>query len=129
MPKGLRSYQVGVQFIDVSASIAAALESMALFGFIDLDSLAKKRRGQDPDPEPQTIRAAFELPNYYKVLGVRRRASVKEIKHAYRLLALKYHPDVNRDPAGVQRFIEITEAYDVLCDPKRRKSYDRRMAA
>ncbi len=68
--KGLRSYQVGIQFIDVSASIAAALESMAMFGFIDLDSLAKKRRGQEP--EPQTIRAAFELPDYYKVLGVRR---------------------------------------------------------
>jgi DnaJ-class molecular chaperone len=62
--------------------------------------------------------------DYYEVLGVGRNATAEEIRKAYRRLARKYHPDVNTEPDAAQRFAEITEAYDVLSDPERRKTYD-----
>jgi molecular chaperone DnaJ len=63
--------------------------------------------------------------DYYQVLGVPRRASPREIKAAYRRLARKHHPDVTGDdPHSTERFKEITEAYECLGDPKRRRAYD-----
>ena len=52
--------------------------------------------------------------DYHKVLGVSKKASKKEIKKAYRKLALKYHPDKCKEPDAAERFREITEAYAVL---------------
>ncbi len=62
--------------------------------------------------------------DYYKILGIDRGASEKEIKSAYRKLARKYHPDVNKEPDAGQKFKDINEAYEVLSDPKKRKRYD-----
>ncbi|MCP5105283.1 MAG: molecular chaperone DnaJ [bacterium] len=63
--------------------------------------------------------------DYYKTLGVSRKASLTEIKKAYRKLARKYHPDLNPgDKASEKKFKEITEAYEVLRDPKKRNQYD-----
>ncbi|MEY9941156.1 molecular chaperone DnaJ [Streptacidiphilus sp. MAP5-3] len=63
--------------------------------------------------------------DYYKVLGVPKDASIAEIKKAYRKLAREFHPDANKgDKAAEERFKEISEANDVLSDPKRRKDYD-----
>jgi curved DNA-binding protein len=62
--------------------------------------------------------------DYYQVLGVNRGASTEEIQRAYRKLARQYHPDVNKDPGAENRFKEISEAYDVLSDPKSRQRYD-----
>jgi molecular chaperone DnaJ len=64
--------------------------------------------------------------DYYEVLGVERSASDEDLKKAYRKLALKYHPDKNPgDKAAEERFKEIGEAYQVLCDAERRTAYDR----
>lgn len=64
--------------------------------------------------------------DYYKVLGVARNARPEEIKRAYRRLARRYHPDVNPgDPEAEEKFKEITEAFEVLSDPKKREVYDR----
>src|SRR5262245_24586909 len=63
--------------------------------------------------------------DYYRVLGVKRDAAADEIKKAYRKLARKHHPDVNPgDKHAEEKFKKISEAYDVLSDPKKREIYD-----
>jgi molecular chaperone DnaJ len=64
-------------------------------------------------------------PDYYKTLGVEHKASPEEVKKAYRKLARQYHPDRNQgDKQAEERFKEISQAYDVLGDPEKRKQYD-----
>src|ERR687889_2527492 len=64
--------------------------------------------------------------DYYEILGIKRDAKPDEIKKAYRRLARKFHPDVNPgDKSAEERFKMITEAHDVLSDPKKRQVYDR----
>jgi molecular chaperone DnaJ len=65
---------------------------------------------------------AVEYRDYYKILGVDRKADEKTIKSAYRKLARKYHPDVNK--GNDAKFKEIAEAYEVLSDPEKRRRYD-----
>jgi DnaJ-class molecular chaperone len=66
-----------------------------------------------------------DFKDYYKILGVDRKATDKDIKTAYRKLARKHHPDVNKnDPKSEARFKEINEAYEVLSDAEKRRRYD-----
>jgi molecular chaperone DnaJ len=63
--------------------------------------------------------------DYYELLGVSRKAPIKEIRQAYRKLARKYHPDLNPgDKAAEEKFKQIQEAYEVLSDSKKRQAYD-----
>lgn len=62
--------------------------------------------------------------DYYEVLGVSKDASKQEIRRAYRKLARKYHPDVNKSEDAQEKFIEVKEAYEVLSDDQKRAQYD-----
>ena len=62
--------------------------------------------------------------DYYEILGMKRSASKDEIKGAYRTLALKYHPDRNKDAGAEEKFKELSEAYAVLSDDEKRATYD-----
>ncbi len=64
------------------------------------------------------------MKNLYEALGIEKGASEMEIKRAYRKLASKYHPDVNKDASALEKFKEIQQAYEVLSDPKKRSQYD-----
>jgi len=63
--------------------------------------------------------------DYYKILGVPRAASEDEIKKAYKKMALKYHPDKNKNPGAEEKFKEVAEAYEVLSDKQKREIFDR----
>ncbi|KAK9065026.1 hypothetical protein SSX86_016409 [Deinandra increscens subsp. villosa] len=64
-------------------------------------------------------------PDYYKVLKVRKNATLQEIKTSYRALARKYHPDMNKGDGAEEKFKEISAAYEVLSDEEKRSLYDR----
>ncbi len=63
--------------------------------------------------------------DYYEVMGVPRSASTEEVKKAFRKLAMRYHPDRNKEDGAEAKFKEIGEAYEVLSDPEKRAAYDR----
>ncbi|MBN0919312.1 molecular chaperone DnaJ [[Mycoplasma] gypis] len=63
--------------------------------------------------------------DYYEVLEINKNATEKEIKSAYRKLAMKYHPDRNKEADAEEKFKEVTEAYEILSDPDKRAQYDK----
>lgn len=67
---------------------------------------------------------SVKFKDYYDLLGVDRKADPAQIKKAYRKLARKHHPDINKEPDSETKFKEISEAYEVLSDPEKRKRYD-----
>jgi len=66
----------------------------------------------------------MEFKDYYKILGVSKKATPDQLKKNYRKMARKYHPDVSKRSDAEQKFKEIAEAYEVLKDPEKRKAYD-----
>jgi len=63
--------------------------------------------------------------DFYKLLGIKRNASPKEIKKAYRAKSLEFHPDKNKEEGAADRFAEIAYAYEILTDDEKKKVYDR----
>ena len=68
------------------------------------------------------------MKNYYDILKIKNTASNDEIKNAYRALAKKYHPDLNKAVGAKETLIEVNEAYDILGDDKKKADYDKRFA-
>lgn len=64
------------------------------------------------------------MKDYYKLLGISRSAKAAAVRKAYRKLALKLHPDINKSPDAHDRFVELTEVYEVLKHQKRKRQYD-----
>ncbi len=67
---------------------------------------------------------SVQFKDYYQILGLERGASDDDIRKSYRKLARKYHPDVSKDAKAEDRFKEVSEAYEVLRDPEKRRKYD-----
>jgi len=64
------------------------------------------------------------MKNYYQILGINRKSSKSEIKSAFRKLAKKYHPDINKSNESTAKFIDIYEAYEILSNDEKRKIFD-----
>ena len=128
-PLGNGAYQFGVRFVDVRPGIAAALEQLAEFGCINTQSIGG---GAAPDastgstggtagaPAPSRV----EIENLYSNLGVTTDATDADIKRAFHALALKFHPDRNKDDNASQQFATINKSYMVLKDTDARRRYD-----
>ncbi|CAL8098396.1 unnamed protein product [Calicophoron daubneyi] len=71
-----------------------------------------------------SLTVTWALKDYYKILGVPKTATKKDIKKAYRNLALQLHPDKNKSPDAEAKFVEVSEAYSVLSDDEKRRRYD-----
>ena len=67
---------------------------------------------------------AVKYQDYYEILGVPRNASQDKIQSAYRKLARKYHPDINKEKGAEDKFKQVGEAYEVIGDAEKRKKYD-----
>ncbi|XP_028766390.1 uncharacterized protein LOC114724239 isoform X1 [Neltuma alba] len=90
--------------------------------FISVHSLYSTSNTEVPSRRLRIVAVASG--DYYAALGVPKSATSKEIKAAYRRLARQYHPDVNKEPGATEKFKEISAAYEVLSDDKKRALYD-----
>lgn len=91
-------------------------------------SQGEEKRKQESEPTSGTFNLRPET-CYYKILNLDTGAKNADIKQAFQKLVKKYHPDVNPDPKAVEIYKRVTEAYDVLADPNKRKLYDETIGA
>lgn len=128
--RGLKRYEIGLQFIQLKPGVEKVLEAIARFGMAEAAKhmeQSNKRHASNKQHKRKTTkpRAEVELPNYYKALELSPDATHAEIKSSYRRLATLFHPDRNTSPEAIKRFEKINEAYHVLRDAQRRDSYAR----
>lgn len=132
--RGFRTFEIGIQFLNLSKPVAAAIGSLAQFGFITGKAQASSGTdigdgGNTQADSKASVRVAANLPDFYKVLGVAPSATADDIRDAYRQLARKHHPDVSDSEEDAARFLKIKNAYEVLKDPERRRMFDEYLAA
>ena len=114
--------EVGVQFVDASPRLRAALAHLGQYGFVP-------GAGGPSDESvgaggPRIGRAGKAVPDYYKVLGVSPDASAAEIRQAYYQASRQHHPDVSKDSGAAAKFQALADAYRALRDDAARKRYD-----
>jgi DnaJ-domain-containing protein 1 len=123
--RGFRTRELGLEFIGMKPRTAAALKSLAQFGFAGggggiAGSFVGSREAGGMGGGPRVGEAAMPKPARMKIdqareaLGVTAGASVAEIRAAYRKLARKYHPDARPGPEAAAKFIELAQAYRLL---------------
>ena len=115
-----RGFEVGIEFVDVRPGVGAALVQLARFGFVEPEPARPAAKA--------AVRAAVEVEDLYRILGVRGDAPPDEIHAAYRMLALRYHPDRCAESDATERFTLIAKAYSILRNPELRQRYDRLVA-
>lgn len=120
LPTG--GFDVGIEFQRVTPELAEAIESLAQSGRV------RKRFGAADAAGGKSVTASVNLPDLYEQLGVDERADERQIQHAYREMARRYHPDVNKSDEAHDRFVQISRAYEVLRDAEKRQAYDRARA-
>ncbi len=86
--------------------------------------VGKKKVNKDEE-EFKKLKQNSAFPNYYKILGIPKSASEREIKEQFRYLVKEWHPDRNPDPKTKEKMAEINKAYEVLSDKERKKNYDK----
>jgi hypothetical protein len=77
------------------------------------------------EEEFKKLKQNSEFPDYYKILGVSKESSEREIKEKFRRLVKEWHPDKNPDPKNKEKMAEINKAYEVLSDKERKQNYDK----
>lgn len=111
------------------SSIVAVSASSSSFAngdtrtFLYTNATQKNRRGGKKTQRGKTLIVTAGT-DYYELLGVSKNADSKQLKRAYRQLARKYHPDVNKEPGAEDKFKEISNAYEVLSDDQKKAIYD-----
>ncbi|MEM6258172.1 MAG: DnaJ domain-containing protein [Planctomycetota bacterium] len=127
--RGLKRYEIGLQFIQLKPGMEKVLEAIARFGMAGAAKHMEEGRphstgsGARQKREKSRVYVEGDLPDYFGVLDLQPDATTDQIKASYRRLATIYHPDRSDAPEAMKRFEEINEAYHVLCDPKRRETY------
>lgn len=109
-------YEIGVSLDSADEAKQAALEALARTG-------STRSAGSDPSARERLL-AALRDQDHYAVLGVPRDASTDQIRVAFRALARRLHPDVNKEPDAERRFALINDAHSVLIDEQTRAEYD-----
>jgi len=123
-----RGWNAGFQFVDLVPGMTDALESLARYGFAELEQPGPRRGGStkigaEKKPKP-ILNATVEYEDLYAMLGIGSTAQEDEIHSAFRKLAQRYHPDVNGSPEAAITFGECSKAYAVLHDAEKRRQYD-----
>lgn len=116
-------YELGIEFQRVTAAQAEALDQLARTGKI---RARKSAPAASSSPEPA---ARVNIPDLYAVLGVAADCTMPEVQRAYRDLARKYHPDVNKTEEAAAKIIELNRAYEILSDSDKRRAYDEAWAS
>jgi len=115
-----KEYQAGIHFSNLRPELQKAIQDFAIHGV-----LMTKAPGNGFSGSPKkSARVSFDGPDHYTVLGLPRSASDQQIHEAYRQLAKRLHPDMNRELDAADRFKQVTEAYRILKDSNLRTQYD-----
>ncbi|XAL99646.1 DnaJ domain-containing protein [Phycisphaeraceae bacterium D3-23] len=126
--RGLRQFELGLQFVALKSGADRVLEAVARFGMASAAKSAKEtsaggKPGVKNSRASKRPHLSTDLPDYFAVMNLKRDATPQQIKVSYRKLAVALHPDRCDAPDAMEKFERLHEAYEVLSDSKRRETY------